>query len=182
MKESRYLFSNFENFQFFEILWVGNARNTDKISKIISTKTSVAVRRCGVWACYGELYWSTSVLQNKYKPWYRNLRDWHFDGVASTHECSSKIACTHIGRTVVHTTCHRLKLSHTLIVTWCICRTTFASNAWKVNQEDCLWNIAEGTIKEMVETSRRNSTILTQLEARGAQMVARGSRTRAHDC
>ena len=48
----------------------------------------------------------------------------------------------------------------------------------------------------MVETSRRNSTILTQLEAhgaqmlargsqleaRGAQMVARGSRTRAHDC
>ena len=46
---------------------------------LISKKTSVAVQRCGVWACYGELYRSTSVLQNKYKPWYRNLRDWHFD-------------------------------------------------------------------------------------------------------
>ena len=61
MKESRYLFSNFENFQFFEILWVGNAENTDKIAQIIltkcliSTKTSVAVQRCGV-VCYDELY------------------------------------------------------------------------------------------------------------------------------
>ena len=35
--------------------------------------------------------------------------------------------------------------------------------------------------KEMVETER-NSTILTQLEARGAQMLARGSRTRAQNC
>ena len=46
---------------------------------LISTKTSVTVQRCGVGACYDELYRSTSVLQNKYKPWYQNLRDWHFD-------------------------------------------------------------------------------------------------------